>query len=137
MNTVIKLVIEKDKETLWAWTANEDCFSPNTFGKTLVEVQKNIVDLIRSELSDPNSDKNYWNEFDFENIEWEISYNLEALFDEFKFLNISNVAKAAGINPSLMRQYASGIVNPSKKQTQKIEDTVHQLAHKMLEVSLV
>jgi hypothetical protein len=118
-------------------TANEDCFSPNTFGKTLVEVQKNILGLIKSESANPNSDKNYWNKFDFENLEWEISYNLKALFDAFKFLKISDVAKAAGINPSLMRQYADGIVNPSKKQTQKIEDIVHQLARKMLEVSLV
>jgi ribosome-binding protein aMBF1 (putative translation factor) len=62
---------------------------------------------------------------------------LKALFDAFKFLTISDVAKAVGINPSLMRQYAAGIINPSKKQTQKIEDTVHQLARKMLEISLI
>lgn len=35
-------------------------------------------------------------------------YDMPSFFDYFSFLNVSEVARRAGINPSLMRQYTSG-----------------------------
>lgn len=49
--------------------------------------------------------------YDFENAEvedFEVSFYLTSFFEQYSFLNISDVAKRANINPTLMRQYASG-----------------------------
>ena len=55
-------------------------------------------------------------------------YDVYALFQKYDYLNISKVAKYAGINPGLLRQYASGVKNPSRDQALKIESTLHRLA---------
>ena len=54
-----------------------------------------------------------------------------SLFQQFDFLNIGKVAKRAGINAGLLRQYASQVKHPSAKQAQKIEETIHNLAADM------
>jgi hypothetical protein len=48
-------------------------------------------------------------------VEFEYKYDLQSFFDYFSFLNVSEIAKRAGINPSLMRQYTSGVKNAGEK----------------------
>lgn len=67
-----------------------------------------------------------------ENVDFEYVYDVYALFSHFDFLNVSKVAERAGINPGLLRQYASQVKYPSKKQAQKIENTIHILAAEMM-----
>ena len=74
--------------------------------------------------------------FDFEQlnpnqVDFEISYDVYALFKQFDFLNIGKIALRAGINPGLLRQYASQVKHPSAAQAKKIEDTLHSLAERM------
>jgi len=78
---------------------------------------------------------------DFEGIEpesvvFDIRYDVYALFQQFDFLNISKVAKHAGIHPGLLRQYASGVKHPSLSQAKKMEDTLHRLAGEMQKISV-
>ena len=70
-------------------------------------------------------------ELDPEAVEFVYLYDVYAIFDRFDFLNISKIAKHAGINPGLLRQYASGVKHPSAAQAKKIEDTIHHLAQEM------
>ncbi len=46
---------------------------------------------------------------------FEYRYDLQSFFEYFSFLNITDIARRAGINPSLMRQYARGIKNAGEK----------------------
>lgn len=71
-----------------------------------------------------------------EQVEFEYSYDVYSLFEQFDFLKISKVAEYAGINASLLRQYASQVKYPSAAQAKKIEDTIHHLAEQMMQVSL-
>jgi hypothetical protein len=77
--------------------------------------------------------------FDFEkldpdSVEFEFLYDIFSLFQQFDYLNIGKVAKRAGINAGLMRQYASQVKYPSARQAKKIEDTIHQLGQDMSKV---
>ena len=49
---------------------------------------------------------------------------------------ITKVAKRAGINPGLLRQYASLVKHPSATQAKKLENTIHQLADELKEAML-
>jgi hypothetical protein len=71
-----------------------------------------------------------------EKVSFDRSYDLTVFFDEFNFLKQSKIAELAGINPGLLRQYASGVKYPSATQTPKIEDAVHELAREPGAVSL-
>lgn len=48
-------------------------------------------------------------------VKFEYRYDLRSFFEYFSFLNVSDIAKRAGINPSLMRQYTSGVKNAGEK----------------------
>ncbi|MEJ0104089.1 MAG: hypothetical protein WDO19_16675 [Bacteroidota bacterium] len=64
------------------------------------------------------------------------SYDLTVFFEEYDFLKQSKIAELAGINPGLLRQYASGVKYPSAEQVLKIEKAVHDLARELQLVSL-
>ena len=68
--------------------------------------------------------------------EFEFDYRLDIqdFFLLFKPVKQSAVAERAGINPSLLRQYARGIKHPSISQAKKIEKAIHQLGHDLLKV---
>jgi hypothetical protein len=64
------------------------------------------------------------------------AYDVSAFFESFDFLNQTKIADLSGINPSLLRQYASGVKHPSPHQAKKIEAVIHQLAKELKSVSL-
>ncbi len=66
----------------------------------------------------------------------EFSYDLQAFFVEFDDLKSTGIARRAGINESLLRQYASGSKYPSEEQVKKIEDAIHTLAKRLQQVSI-
>lgn len=53
-------------------------------------------------------------------VEFRYQYDLQSFFDYFSFLNVSEIAKRAGINPSLMRQYTRGIKNAGEKTYRRL-----------------
>jgi transcriptional regulator with XRE-family HTH domain len=69
-------------------------------------------------------------------MEIELSYDLQAFFEEFNELEISSIAERAGLNPSLVRQYATGSKYPSADQAKKIESALHSLAKKLQNVAI-
>lgn len=64
-------------------------------------------------------------------IEITPKYDIESFFNRFPYLNVSRVADIAGINSSLMRQYASGITKAGQKQYDKIRKAVKSIAQEL------
>lgn len=69
-------------------------------------------------------------------IEFTNAYDVSAFFENFSYLNQSRIAYLSGINPGLLRQYASGVKHPSAQQAKKIEVAIHKLAKELKSVSL-
>lgn len=64
-------------------------------------------------------------------LEFAFRFDIGSFFDYYSYLNMSGVAKKAGINASLMRQYAMGKHEPSPKRKQQILDCLHQISQEM------
>ena len=64
-------------------------------------------------------------------LEFTYKYDMQSFFDYFSFLNVSRVAELAGINPSLMRQYTSGVANAGQKQYEKIRVAVRKISREL------
>ena len=64
-------------------------------------------------------------------LEFTYKYDMQSFFDYFSFLNVSRVAELAGINPSLMRQYTSGVANAGQKQYDKIRVAVGKISREL------
>lgn len=125
MNRRIDLIIEKhNDDNLWGRVTYNDNLITDT-AQTVAELESNLKVLLQDfENVDP------------ETVEFIRLYDVYALFQKFDYLKVSNIAKRAGMNASLLRQYASGVKHPSAEQAKKIEDTLHRLATQLQEVQI-
>ena len=73
---------------------------------------------------------------DLQDVEFEFRYDLSSLFNYFSFINVTQFAKALGINSSLMRQYKTGKAYISDKQADRIEEGIHRLGKQLMEIKL-
>lgn len=128
MSTKIEVIIERSSDGLFAAYAEEMI---GNFGLA------GYGDSVEEALEDFQVSVDEMNEFRQQdglpvvNVEIIPKYDIESFFDRFNYLNISRVAEKAGINPSLMRQYASGVVKAGQKQYDKIRNAVSCIAQEL------
>jgi len=134
--TRIEIIIEKHDGLLWGRVEDKGNFLPTPYGATINDVINNLRELIEDYQAHEGKEDKFWGKVDLNKVDYEFSYDLVAFFEEFEELKISSIAKRAGINESLMRQYATGKKYPSADQAKKIEDTIHGLAKKLQEASI-
>lgn len=130
----VLVLIEKDDNGFGAFTANTKSTIIGE-GKTVDEAKadflnsyKEVVEVyvemgkpLPEELRDPV---------------FEYTYDISALFDAFKFLNVSKFAESIGISASLMRHYKRGDTYISARQAKRIEAGLHRIALDLLAVNL-
>ena len=133
----LTIILEHGKnKDIWGLVRSENAF-------TIVEVQKNnealtasLRDQIQDYIDHEGQANEEWRELIASEIEFDYAYTVIGLFKAFDFLNITAVAKASGINTSLLRQYASGLKHPSLPTAQRIERGIHSLAQSMLKTQI-
>ena len=57
--------------------------------------------------------------------------------ETFEVVKVGAVAKEAGMNPTLLRQYLSGVKHPSREQALRVQDALHRMAQRLLAVQFV
>lgn len=121
----IALIIESAQEgELWGRVLFDDNLIVES-ASSLPELENKMKALLKD-----------FNALDPKEINFELQYDIAGLFDEKKFLNAAVIAERAGINKSLMRQYASGIKFPSFERAQQIERVIHELGKEMISVKI-
>jgi len=73
---------------------------------------------------------------ELKDIQFVYKYDIASMFDYYNWINVSQFAKKAGINASLMRQYRTGKTYISENQIGKIENTLHRLGSELTEIKL-
>lgn len=118
----LQVVLEKESGTLWGRVS---------YGKNLIVDSATSLQALEKKL------KNVLHDFhELDNIEFDYAYDLTVFFEEFSFLNQSKIAELAGIHPGLLRQYASGVKNPSKEQANKIQIAIRDLASRLRAIKI-
>ncbi|MBE6262616.1 MAG: pilus assembly protein HicB [Prevotella sp.] len=83
-------------------------------GATVAEAKKDFLNAVKEcQEAYPDDDR-------YKDLTFEYKYDLRSFFNYFSFLNISEVAKRAGINTSLMHQYTSGVKNAGEKTYERL-----------------
>src|ERR1019366_2214167 len=111
----IEVIIEKNEGHFWGRIENKG-FMPTGQGETVPALLQNIKDSIEDYIEYEGKKDKFWSKVDINNIEFNILFDLEAFFEEFSELKISSIAERAGLNSSLVRQYATGSKYPSADQ---------------------
>lgn len=104
-------------------------------GKTAAEAKADFENSVR-EIGQFYAETGEELPDELKNVEFEYRYDVASLFSLYDFINVSKFAKRIGLNPSLMRQYKSGMSYISEQQAKKIEQGLHDCATELLSVSL-
>ncbi len=134
-NQEIEVIIEKNEGHFWGRVEGKG-FVPTGQGATVPELLKNIKESIEDYVEHEGKKDKFWSKVELPKMKFNIHYDLEAFFEEFNEVKISSIAKLAGLNASLVRQYATGTKYPSSEQAKKVEVAIHTLANKLQGASI-
>jgi hypothetical protein len=125
MKKKLEVIVEKaDDGQLWGRIQyGEDLLTTNA--KTIAKVIRNFQEQFEA-----------FYEMKFAANQFDIKYDLEAFFEQYNVLNISEIGKRANINPTVMRRYKAGIKYPSKLQVENIQNAIHMLAKELEKVKI-
>ncbi len=132
----IKIIIEKNDGLLWGRVEDQGNFMPTPYGSTTAKLVENLRELITDYVKNEGKKDSFWSRINLADADFEFSYDLEAYFQEHGYLKISAVAEQAGMNPGLVRQYASGVKFPSGEQTKKIRTAIKKIAKELMQDSI-
>lgn len=123
MEKMIVTISQASDGTYWCHT-EEDVYGGglNSVGASVAEAKADLMSC----LADARAD--YVNRglvpYD---VEFSYQYDLQSFFDYFSFLNVSEIAKRAGINPSLMRQYVCGMKHAGEKTYMRMSECMKEI----------
>ncbi len=127
MARVTVTVYKSSDGTFWCHTEQDVYGSGLTaVGTTVAEAKADLMSCFDDAKADYES-KGYT----AYPVEFGYKYDLQSFFEYFSFLNVTEIAKRAGINPSLMRQYVSGIKNAGEKTYERLSTCMTQISSEL------
>ena len=111
MEQVLVTISQAEDGSFWCHT-EKDVYGAglNGAGASVKEAKADLLECLAEAKADYT--ENGGTAYD---VDFRYQYDLQSFFEYFSFLNVTDIAKRAGINPSLMRQYTSGIKNAGEK----------------------
>ena len=131
----MNVIVEKHKDgTYWATiTALPGVVA--SYGNTLAELKENLQQAYADHYDlAVELGEDYVTELE-PNPTFTYLLNLRNIFNLLPEVKVSNIAKKANINPSLLRQYKTGKAEASEEQANKVLKAMHQLGEELLSVS--
>lgn len=99
-------------------------------GSTVSEAKKDM-EIALNEMVEMYKDRGEEVPKELINPTFVYKYDMASIFNYFDWINVSKIARKAGINASLMRQYKSGITFASEKQCIKFQETINSLGKEL------
>ncbi len=133
----IKVKIEKSQKGIYWGTTQNIPGSVTADGSTLEELKENLKDAIELYIETAKEHEIEIYEKLKSGFELELEIELSQVFKKVKVLNKSEFAKRLGINPALMRQYATKkTIYVSEKRAAEIQKGLHSLGEELLAIKL-
>lgn len=124
----VTVIIEKASDGGFCCYMKDDVgkFGLCGFGATANEAKEDLLEAYE-ETKEIGKERG----MDIPELSFVFKYDMQAFFNYFPFLNVSKIAERAGINPSQMRQYASGVSKASQKQYDKMRKAISAISHEL------
>ena len=122
------VIIEKAKDGYYSCYVEDDLpgFGLSGFGESAEAAKEDMLKSYQ-EMKEIQAEEGK----EVPELEFIYKYDMQSFFDYFSFLNVTKVAELAGINPSLMRQYTSGVANAGQKQYDKIRVAIGKISKEL------
>ena len=127
MKKVLVTVSQASDGTFWCHT-EKDVYGAglNSVGATVKEAKKDLKMCLMEAKKDYEESGNRT-----EPVEFRYQYDLQSFFDYFSFLNVTEIARRAGVNPSLMRQYTRGIKTAGEKTYERLSACIADITKEL------
>ncbi len=122
----IKMIVEVTDSGFSAYSADYPIY---TTGESIVQLMNNAIEAANLYYED----KGY--EITRENIRFELDF--QQFFQHYRILNARFLAEKIGMNPTLLSQYVQGHKKPSRKQTERILNGIHEIGQELADLNLI
>jgi len=122
----IKIIIEKTRTGFSAYAEDYPIY---TTGKTIIDLQKNVLEATNLYFADSN--------YKVEKSNISLIIDLKQFFQYYKVLNAKHLAEKIGMNPTLLSQYVKGRKKPSAQQSERIIEGIQQIGQELSELRLI
>ena len=124
-------VYKADDGSFWCHTErNVYGTGLNGCGNTVAESKQDLMVCLEEAKEDYLNQGKTPYQVDFEYI-----YDLQSFFEFFSVFNVTEVARRAGINPTLMRQYTSGVKKAGEKTYAKLSSCINDIRKDIIAAS--
>ena len=111
------------------WCHTEDEINKghfNSVGRTVEEAKQDLIDCYEEarEFED-----------NLPEVDFIYKYDIQSFFNYFSYLNATDIARRSGINPSLMRQYTSGVKKAGEKTYLRLSACIDKIKEDFRAVS--
>lgn len=128
----VLVTIERAKDGSY-WCTTEDAILGGYLtatGHTVQEAKDDLSVCLEEARSDFEADGKK-----FPEVSFTYKYDLQSFFNYFSFLNVSEIAKRAGVNPSLMRQYTSGVKSAGERTYERLSACIKKVSQELEEAT--
>lgn len=134
-NNAIEIYVEKAEDGAYWGTSQNLPGVVTAYGNSMQELKVNLQEAFNDYIETAVEENQDWVNKVKLKTNFVYHLDIQALFKLIPEIKISNLARKAGINESLMRKYASGKAYVSEKRAKKIEKTLHELGKELLSVN--
>jgi predicted RNase H-like HicB family nuclease len=128
----VKAIVRVNKDGLWAEIPElPGCF---TYGETIAELHEMLKEAAELHLEGMQEDGNEIPAVFMKEFEFDLKIDLQEFFNEYP-VSVAGVAKKAGMNRSLLTQYAKGAKLLSEKQAFRITEAINSIGRDLMSVS--
>ena len=127
----ITAIIERGDDGAFSIYAQDDNVPVFANGLTEKEARDEFEQIMKEQaeyIKETTGEEPQWYSPD---IKVNYRYDLTAFFQAFPFVSASGLARAIGINPSLMRKYKSGIAKASEAQKNIIQSKLDNIVERL------
>lgn len=131
----MKVSVEKHEDGTYWGTVTEVPGVVTSFGATLAELKINLEQAYADYYAlAVELEEEFVQEIEAK-PDFVYLLNLKNIFQLLPEVKVSNIAKKANINPSLLRQYKTGKTEASEEQAKKVLKAMHQLGEELLSIT--
>jgi hypothetical protein len=106
-------------------------------GEDWNEIRNTLKELVADYIENEGSNDPIWSKLNaYSDIEYLEAYDLTTIFDLYPVINVNALARSIDMNPSLLRQYASGSKHVTASVAQRIEVALRSIGKRLSTVNV-
>lgn len=129
----LNAIIEKGKDGYGIYVTNLTEHGLNGMGDSVEAAKADMMEALAL-MTSMYTDEGKAIPKELDHPEFVYKYDIPSFFEKYDYLIVTKIAKKAGMNESLLRQYKTKKAFASEEQTKKLEKAIHEAGKELMAV---